>query len=276
MPLSLRRRGMSFASLGVDDKGRGRGGETHKHNLPNFTGTWKQVGNERANEYMKAMGYSYPARQFALLTMNSSTDVVLQDGDAVHMQTVNKRGEWQRTYIENEEVPITTTDGQEGNTTAWWEKDETLGTYVHKTRTVGAKQGVMESWRWLVEEEEVEEEASQRPQLISTMVVKSIVYPADKKGESTCMYWRFKPVEPGASECMLKNFEETYVKALQPITVSNRAATETEALSPLKKNTQRAKGRSSNDTFQVMSSPNQEHLGSWLERFSDYYYLLVH
>ena len=261
MPSSSLQRAMSFASLGVvDAKAGGRGSSP----LPNFTGTWRQVGHEKANEYMAAMGYSYPVRQFALITMNRSTDVVLQDGDKVHCQTVNMRGEWRRTYIENEQVPITTADGQKGNTTAWWEKDEALGTIVHKTRIVGAKQGVLETWRWLDPESE------------GRMVVKSIVYPAGKKGESTCMYWRFEPVKPGDSGCMLKTFEESYVKALPP-ELSGGKTTEKKSSNNKKKNGN-SDNTASKESCQVMSSPvdyAREPFSSWLERFSDYYYLLT-
>ena len=213
---------MSFASSNFPNDGRHRN-RVLKNPLPNFTGVWKQVRHENADAYLHAMGYPFTFRKLALSMIGGSTEVVSHDGEKVHMKSINRRGEWKRTYIDNQQVPMTTADGQPVTTTAWWELDETLGCYVHKTRLEGAKQGTLETWRWLDKESKEGSDFNGETQKIcgtdsaGRMVVKSIVYPMDKEKEITHMYWHFEPLrQQEGSTCMLKSFEDSYVRTLDP------------------------------------------------------------
>merc|ERR1712072_391727 len=98
------------------------------------------------------------------------------------------------------------------------------------------------------------------------MVVKSIVYPNDRNGEAAHMFWHFEPAQQnqrGSSRCMLKSFEDSYVKGMG-----------------WEKNQEKAYGSNpapnittSAGTFPSVSSESLKFsLQSWLEKFSHFDY----
>jgi len=203
------------------DDGRDAAGGASKR--PDFTGVWKQFKHENADKYLCAMGYNFATRAVMARFMGQSTEVVSHDGEMVHLNSINRRGEWTRTYVESErEVPMELADGQSVRTTTWWEDDESLGVPVHKTRVVGAKQGVLETWRWIASPGASGGNAEKR-----SMVVKSIVYPEGKEDEAEHMLWHFGKAPSssvaraavGAREeahPLLKKFCETYIESYVP------------------------------------------------------------
>lgn len=195
------RRLMSFTAIGKGDQASG-------FSRPNFTGVWKQVGHENANAYFTAMGYSFALRSIVVRFIGDSTEIVSHKGEMVHLNSINRRGEWKRTYVDNQEIPLTMADGQAVTSTSWWERDETLGVDVHKTRLVGAKEGTLETWRWM---DQADSGSGQ-----GRMVVKSIVYPQGGEAESAHMLWHFEPAREDKhkvqSHLLLRSFEDVYVK----------------------------------------------------------------
>ncbi|QDZ22980.1 hypothetical protein HOP50_09g55230 [Chloropicon primus] len=224
-PRAMRR--LASSSMLKRATSEGKEGRMPLRSRPDFTGVWKQVHHENADAYFQAMGYPFATRRIMLLAIGQSTEVLYHEGESIHTNSINKRGEWQRTYLENEEnVPMKLADGQSVKTRSWWEKDEGLGVDVHKTRLVGAKQGVLETWRWVHdgdgdgEGDDGKENVDPRggkppPRKPGKMVVKSIVYPEGRDEES--MLWHFEPVDDqgGAAPHLLKRFEESYVRGFQ-------------------------------------------------------------
>lgn len=199
------RRLMSFTAIG-------KGGDQAASGFsrPDFTGVWKQVQHENANAYFAAMGYSFALRSIVVRFIGDSTEVVSHKGEMVHLNSINRRGEWKRTYVDNQEIPLTMADGQAVTSTSWWERDETLGVDVHKTRLVGAKEGTLETWRWM------DPADSDSGQGQGRMVVKSIVYPQGGEAEPAHMLWHFEPAREEKqkiqSHLLLRSFEDLYVK----------------------------------------------------------------
>ena len=223
--LPLRRRFGSLANLMRSAEGDRSGGAGSRR--PNFTGVWRQVTHENADRYFQAMGYPFATRRLMVHFIGQSTEVVSHDGERVHANSINLRGEWPRTYVENKKnVPMTLADGQAVKTTTWWERDEDLGVDVHKTRVVGAKQGVLETWRWIqgdvglggagaeVGGENRKASRISPPQVRGRMTVKSIVYPEGREEEAESMMWHFEADEKRRGS-LLKEFQETYVNGLE-------------------------------------------------------------
>ena len=276
------RRMLSFADLRNHNRqkevGNTSSSSSSSSQRPNFTGVWRQVRHENADEYFHAMGYPFALRRIMVHVVGGSTEVVSQEGERVHMKSINRRGEWLRTYVDNEHVQMRTADGQPVESVSWWERDEQLGTMVYKVKTLGAKQGTMESWRWIDDsrrrrQEEDKENDSRagntgggQQESLETMVVKSIVYPKDRNGEAAHMFWHFEPVQQnqkGSSQCMLKSFEDSYVKGMGR-----------------EKNQEEAYGSSPADNItpsagifpSVSSESLKLSLRSWLEKFSHFDY----
>lgn len=168
---------------------------------PDFTGVWKQIKNENANDYLSAMGYSLMARTLALRFLGRSTDLVYQNGEVQEVTTLNAKGKWERMYVEGKTIDMKTADGQPVQSTAWWEKRED-GTYLYKIKLEGAKQGTLETWRWIDADK--------------SMRVKSIVHV--NKGaavKSASMIWHFEPASEDEIPPELKNAKSFDCKELQ-------------------------------------------------------------
>jgi len=157
---------------------------------PDFTGHWKQVKNENADGYLKALGFPFPIRRFAVPAMGKSTDIVKQAGDLQVVTTINVKGSWTRKFIVGKEITQMNAEGDKCATTTWWDNDEKEypGKMLHKSKLVGAKRGVSESWRWYDG---------------GLMVIKSIVHLEKKPGTQAWMLWYFESVEPVRNETFL-------------------------------------------------------------------------
>jgi len=158
--------------------------------LPDFTGHWKQVKNENADGYLKMLGFPFPIRRLAVPAMGKSTDIIKQAGDLQVVTTINVKGSWTRRFIVGKEVNQKNAEGDDCLTTAWWDDQEKEfpGKMIHKSKLVGAKRGVSESWRWYDD---------------GLMVIKSIVYLKKKNNQEAWMLWYFESIEPVRNEAFL-------------------------------------------------------------------------
>lgn len=158
--------------------------------FPDFTGHWKQVKNENADGYLKELGFPFPIRRLAVPAMGKSTDIVKQAGDLQVVTTINVKGSWTRKFIIDKEIEQANAEGDVCQTTAWWDSDEKEfpGKIMHKSKLIGAKRGVSESWRWYDG---------------GLMVIKSIVHLNKKPGRQAWMLWYFESIEPVRNETFL-------------------------------------------------------------------------
>lgn len=158
--------------------------------LPDFTGHWKQVKNENADGYLKMLGFPFPIRRLAVPAMGKSTDIIKQAGDLQVVTTINVKGSWTRRFIIGKDVNQKNAEGDDCLTTAWWDDQEKEfpGKTIHKSKLVGAKRGVSESWRWYDG---------------GLMVIKSIVYLKKKNNQPAWMLWWFESIEPVRNEAFL-------------------------------------------------------------------------
>jgi len=156
--------------------------------VPDFTGHWKQVKNENADGYLKTMGAPFVLRRVVVPVMGKSTDIVKQAGDLQVVTTINVKGAWTRKYIIGQEVAQKNAEGDDTVATCWWDNDEKEfpGKMIHKSKMVGGKRGVSESWRWFDG---------------GLMVIKSIVFL--KKEKVAWMLWYFESIEPVRNENFL-------------------------------------------------------------------------
>jgi len=148
---------------------------------PDFTGHWKQVRNENADGYLKAIGTAFPLRKIAVPIMGRSTDIVKQAGDVQVVTTINAKGTWTRKYVIGQEVEQKNAEGDDTVAIAWWDKDGDK--VIHKSKMTGGKRGVSESWRWFEG---------------TVMVIKSIVHRSNKV--EAWMLWYFESIEPVRNE----------------------------------------------------------------------------
>lgn len=185
-----------------------------------FSGVWRQTKCENADGYLTALGYSYVSRKVALPFMARSVDVVSHENDRdegrqqMIVTTSNFHGQWTRAYAlhgagaESGAYEARTADGQRVKVTSCWEEDPSAsGRMIHKSKTEGAMQGTLESWRWLVEGVDG----------AKTMVVKSIVYPkAGRAGTEpsppsssppSSMLWHFTRVPEPEVPKTLRQFD---------------------------------------------------------------------
>ena len=152
--------------------------------VPDFTGHWKQVKNENADAYLKVMGAPYVVRRVAVPIMGRSTDIVKQAGDLQVVTTINAKGAWTRKYIIGKEIEQKNAEGDDTVATCWWDTED--GKLMHKSKLVGGKRGVSESYRYYDG---------------GLMVIKSITH--CKNGKQAWMLWFFESIEqPSVSEIL--------------------------------------------------------------------------
>jgi len=144
--------------------------------VPDFTGHWKQVKNENADAYLKVMGAPYVVRRVAVPIMGRSTDIVKQAGDLQVVTTINAKGAWTRKYIIGKEIEQKNAEGDDTVATCWWDTED--GKLMHKSKLVGGKRGVSESYRYYDG---------------GLMVIKSITH--CKNGKQAWMLWFFESIE---------------------------------------------------------------------------------